>query len=276
MEGCTPVCEDEYEFLYGSGDGSGEGDGHCRVVMKVERGAVRSEDDLRSFVPLKEWLERMSRNKDLSLRSICVQSVDYFGARIGFMKFVAEVYRVSTGERLPGITFLRGGAVSILFVLCCGGVEYVLLISQARVPGGYEKFLEIPAGMLDGSGQFKGVAAKELKEEVDLVVDAPHLFDMTEEVYGSEWPGMFPSIGGCDEFLRLFLHYRHVSEEELKVIESKTGGCEGEDIIRVKLARLDDAYKLTPDAKTLCSLFLYEKMKKNGTVDRLLKEKRFG
>jgi ADP-sugar diphosphatase len=129
---------------------------------------------------------------------------------------------------------------------------------------------------LDGSGQFKGVAAKELEEEVDLVVNSSHLFDMTEEIYGSEWPGMFPSIGGCDEFIRLFLHCRDVSEEELKIIESKTGGIEGEDIIHVKLARLEDAYKLSPDAKTLCSLFLYEKMKKNGILDRILKEKRFG
>jgi hypothetical protein len=132
---------DQVEFLYG-------GDGRHRVLVEVERGAVRSEEDLRNFVPLREWLERMSHNKDLSLRSISVQSVDYFGSRIGFLKFVAEVYRVSTGERLPGITFLRGGAVSVLFVLCCGGVEYVILISQARIPGGYENFLEIPAGMV--------------------------------------------------------------------------------------------------------------------------------
>eukprot|EP01028_Stygiella_incarcerata_P014402 TRINITY_DN950_c0_g1_i3.p1 TRINITY_DN950_c0_g1~~TRINITY_DN950_c0_g1_i3.p1 ORF type:complete len:326 (-),score=96.47 TRINITY_DN950_c0_g1_i3:109-954(-) len=271
MEGCTPVCEDEYEFLYGSGDGSGEGDGHCRVVMKVERGAVRSEDDLRSFVPLKEWLERMSRNKDLSLRSICVQSVDYFGARIGFMKFVAEVYRVSTGERLPGITFLRGGAVSILFVLCCGGVEYVLLISQARVPGGYEKFLEIPAGMLDGSSDHVGVAVKEVEEEVGIIVEREGLFDMTEAIYGSCFPGVFPSVGGCDEYLRLFLNYQHVDEHKLHEIQSKSGGgVEGEDIIHVHVVSLCEAHKETPDAQTLCALYFYEKLKESGALDNLI------
>lgn len=93
--------------------------------------------------------------------------------------------------------------------------------------------------MLDGSGKFAGVAAKvrlllllqqsyctsifclastrrvpccrvckqEMKEETGLELEASALVDMTELVYGSKPgmpPGLVPSAGGCDEFIRLF------------------------------------------------------------------------
>lgn len=69
---------------------------------------------------------------------------------------------------VPGIVFLRGGAVGVLVILDCEGEEYTILTKQARVPIGDSQLPEIPAGMLDGSGNFKGVAASELEEEVGL------------------------------------------------------------------------------------------------------------
>ena len=49
-----------------------------------------------------------------SLRSISVQSVDYFGGqRLGFVKLKAEV-KNDEGERLPGSVFLRGGSVAMM------------------------------------------------------------------------------------------------------------------------------------------------------------------
>jgi hypothetical protein len=47
---------------------------------------------------------------------------------------------------VPGIVFMRGGAVSILPILTCGGDTFVLLCRQARVPAGFAAFPEIPAG----------------------------------------------------------------------------------------------------------------------------------
>ena len=49
-----------------------------------------------------------------SLRSISVQSVDYFGGqRLGFVKLKAEVEN-DEGERLPGSVFLRGSSVAMM------------------------------------------------------------------------------------------------------------------------------------------------------------------
>ena len=75
------------------------------------------------------------------------------------------------GVKVPGIVFMRGGAVAILVVLFDEtGTRRVLICKQPRVPCGQSAFPEIPAGMLDGEGKFSGVAAKELQEETGLVI----------------------------------------------------------------------------------------------------------
>jgi ADP-sugar diphosphatase len=112
---------------------------------------------------------------------------------------------------------------------------------------------------------------KEIEEEVDMIVKRDELFDMTEEIYGPECPGVFPSIGGCDEYLRLFLCYRHVDEHTLNEIGSKSGGCvEGEDVIHVHVVPLCQAHQETPDAQTLCALYFYDKLKHSGAIDHLI------
>ncbi len=42
----------------------------------------------------------------------------------------------------------------------CEGEKWVVCTRQPRVPIGRSDYLEIPAGMLDDSGHFAGVAAK--------------------------------------------------------------------------------------------------------------------
>ena len=52
---------------------------------------------------------------------------------------------------------------------------------------------EVPAGMLDGSGNFRGVAAEEIEEECDIVISEDELIDMTELAYGDNYAGVFHS-----------------------------------------------------------------------------------
>ena len=112
-------------------------------------------------VPFQKWAA--SLDKQLCVRSVHMQSVDKFGPRIGFIKFRADVTK--DGRFVPGIVFMRGGAVAILVVLrvtrADGSTrEATVLTLQPRVPIGKVAWPEIPAGMLDGDGHFAGVAAK--------------------------------------------------------------------------------------------------------------------
>lgn len=157
--------------------------------------------------------------------------------------------------------------MAILLVLECGGQQYTLLTKQPRVPIGDVAFPEIPAGMLDGDGNFSGAAAKELREETGLAIPSSELVDLTGLAYGDAYKGMYPSCGGCDEFLRLFLHRKEMTEEELTALQGKLTGLREEgELITLQVLPLDDLWQATPDAKALSALLLYSKLLAAGKI----------
>ena len=77
------------------------------------------------------WTQKV--DPELDVRSIDIQSVDYFGnGRIGFIKFKSLVYKKSVpeGRHIPGIVFMRGPSVAILLVLNCNGMKYTIVTRQ--------------------------------------------------------------------------------------------------------------------------------------------------
>ena len=216
---------------------------------------------------LNQWISKVSPK--IRVDKVVVSSVDYFGPRVGFLKIEAHAYY--NGIRIPGICFLRGGAVSILVLLECEGETYIILTRQPRVPVGSDGLLELPAGMLDGSGAFAGVAAKELAEETGIVLKAEDLVDLTALTNKLEgalpYDGMLPSAGGCDEFLRLLFHKRTVTRAELDAMRGKaTGLIEEGEVIVLDIVRYADAWKVCRDSKLLSSMFLYERLLHSGSI----------
>jgi ADP-sugar diphosphatase len=188
-----------------------------------------------------------------------------FGPRVGFMKFKADV-KVD-GKAPPGIVFMRGGAVAVLVVLKHDSTLYTVLVRQPRVAVGKPNMPEIPAGMLDGEGKFSGVAAKELKEETGVSIEEADLIDMTHLAFGDEYPGMYPSCGGSDEFNRLFLYRKEVSAAELADMQGRLHGVASEgEMIKLEVIPLADLWKKSPDAKALGALCLHDKLIAEGKV----------
>jgi len=167
---------------------------------------------------------------------------------------------------------MRGGAVAILVILKANedGKEYTVLTVQPRVPAGSAAFCEIPAGMLDGDGKFVGVAAKELKEETGLEIDSDKLISLTDLAFGDKAEGMFPSPGGCDEFIKLYLYRQTVDQDYINKLEGQLKGLveEGETIV-LRVIPLDQLWKTCPDAKSLSSLLLYNQLLKDKSIPSL-------
>lgn len=61
-------------------------------------------------------------------------------------------------------------------ILVCKGEKWVVCCRQPRIPIGRSDYLEVPAGMLDDSGHFAGVAAKVSTEK--------SLYDFTQKIFG--------------------------------------------------------------------------------------------
>ncbi|KAG0334083.1 hypothetical protein BG004_000564 [Podila humilis] len=250
------------------------------------------------FKPLQDWANALAKEEEaqaqahekessisgaaagagggptVKVKEVVVRNVEYFGStRVGFANLAVDAELTETGQKTPGFIFMRGGAVAVLVILrstdpSSGQTsEHVILTNQARLAIPSFNFPEIPAGMLDGSGDFAGKCAEELKEECGLTLDHDSLIDMTKLAYGDTWKGMYPSVGGCDEFLRLFVCFKDMPWNEVQALEGRLGGIrEHGENISLSLVELKHAYKAAPDAKLLSALALLHALKADGKL----------
>ncbi|KAJ5576039.1 hypothetical protein N7535_002965 [Penicillium sp. DV-2018c] len=258
-----------------------------------------TQNELLSFPAFKIWMTTLQQSlarqghsshefhKDpYVLRKIDIQSIDRFGGgRLGFIKMKAEVSN-GQGETLPGSVFLRGGSVGMLGQLILQPSDItnpteedkrVILTIQPRIPAGSLAFPEIPAGMLDDSGTFAGGAAKEIEEETGLRVEQGDLIDMTSlALQASQGPGdgerlqsaVYPSPGGSDEFIPLFLCRKVMPRGDIAKLQGKlTGLRDHGEKITLKIVRLPDLWKEgVRDGKTLAAWALYQGLRQEGLI----------
>ncbi|KAK0513378.1 hypothetical protein JMJ35_004364 [Cladonia borealis] len=255
-----------------------------------------NKNQLLSFPAFKTWINTLQHSLDTQknkshtfhsapykLRKIDIQAVDYFGGeRIGFIKLKAEISN-DKGEKLPGSVFLRGGSVGMMLILQPDDVpantedeKHVILTLQPRIPAGSLALAELPAGMLDDSGTFSGGAAKEIEEETGLKIPAEKLINMTELALPKSssddeeqlQQGVYPSAGGCDEFVPLFLWQNRIPREQMKEWQGKlTGLRDHGEKITLMLCPLGKLWRVGGrDAKVLAGWALYEGLRKEGRI----------
>ncbi|KAJ4421748.1 hypothetical protein N0V82_003592 [Gnomoniopsis sp. IMI 355080] len=259
-------------------------------------------EDLKKWKPFVEWKQTLHQNLLLqgnighnfnqypySLRKIEIQSVDRFGPKIGFVKLKATIERdeppaesrepkPKSAKSLPGIAFLRGDSVGILMILRprdSSEERYVVLTEQPRVPAGSLAFLEIPAGMIEDD-TFIGAAAKEVEEETGFKIPSDELVNMTElALKNSEHAetnlrkAMYPSPGGCDESIALFLWEKELDRQEIEDLRGKLTGLRKQDeMITLRVKPYEDLWKEgARDAKTLAAWALYEGLNRSEILE---------
>ncbi|XP_047327685.1 nudix hydrolase 14, chloroplastic [Impatiens glandulifera] len=235
-----------------------------------------SDSDFRNAIDsslFKQWLKNMQTetgilaNGNMSLKQVLIQGVDMFGNRIGFFKFKADVIDKQTGAKVPGIVFARGPAVAVLILLESDGQTYAVLTEQVRVPVG-RLILELPAGMLDDdNGDFLGTAVREVEEETGIQLNLHDMVELTALLDQSTGRRVFPSPGGCDEEISLFLYRGHVDKEVITQLQGKeTGLRDHGELIKVHVVPYEKLWRATADAKALMAIGLYEMAKKEGLL----------
>ena len=209
-----------------------------------------------------DWTRTIEQNGNIIVEAIHIQSLDYFGKRVGILKMLVTARLSHNQIPLPGIVILKGGGVSVLVVLECEGVEYVVTCVQPRLPLGDDGFTELPAGLLDDQDDFAGACARELEEEAGISIKKHDLLDMTQEIYGRDTKGVYMLPGSNDTFIRLFLYRKSVNKDYIDKLQNKITGLisEGEQIM-LRVNRLSDLPRLCNDGKTLSALALYREIR---------------
>ncbi|TVY17191.1 Nudix hydrolase 14-like protein [Lachnellula arida] len=218
---------------------------------------------LKISLGLQEQADHPFRDAPYALRSITIQSVDRFGpTRIGFVKLVADI-RNKDNETLPGIVFE--------VVADSKDERWVVMTEQPRIPAGSLSFKEIPAGMLDDNGDMAAAAAEELFEETKFKIPSAELEDLTALTLNKTGvsdhlrPAMYPSPGGSDEFISIFLWEKVLDRREIEAKKGKYTGLRdhGEKIV-LRIINYDDFFAVAvKDGKTLGAWALYEKYMKD-------------
>ncbi|KND89121.1 Nudix hydrolase 14, chloroplastic [Tolypocladium ophioglossoides CBS 100239] len=249
-----------------------------------------TKDQLQSFRPFKDWIATLNKSLGLqtqsshpfhsdpyALRSITIQSVDRFGGgRLGFVKLTAAISNAA-GESLPAAALLRGPSVAMLVMLIPDDAplesdeRYVVLTVQPRVPAGSLEFVELPAGMVDDAGSFKGAAAKEMEEELGVTIHEDELTCLSElaspTVDGVDEglaAAMFPSAGGCDEHITIYSHERRIPRDQLRDRSGRLTGLRSDgEKITLKVVPMKELWRAgARDAKALGALALWEGLRR--------------
>ena len=260
-------------------------------VVAIERanygpgGNIPKEDAItfaNNLPAFNNWKNKLQTNFGDQLKSINIMDIFPFGpaksAKAGFVMANATISRPRTNNasktiQPPGFAFIRGGAVAILPILHNeSGDKFVLTTIQPRVPGGESAYEEIPAGMLDAEESFIGVAAKEMKEETTLDVKKEDLFPLSL---------IYPSIGGCDENIKIFLYQAKMTNIEIEKLQGiATGNLAENETIHLKIRPYDEfkaecmrssestlnAPVGISDAKAQVALGMYELMLQLGKI----------
>lgn len=154
--------------------------------------------------------------------------------------------------------------------------KHAILTLQPRIPAGSLSFAELPAGMLDDAGTFAGGAAKEIEEETGLQVPANELINMTQlassndtsEVKEHLQQGVYPSPGGCDEYVPIFLWQKRIPRGQMKEWQGKLTGLRSHgEKITLSLCPLENVWRQGgKDAKVLAGWALYTGLRREGKL----------
>lgn len=210
-----------------------------------------------------DWLA--ASEKKFKVTKVHFASVDFLrkGRQPLFIKLEATAF-LPDGRPVHGIVLVRGNAVGVLIVLRCEGKPYLLLVRQPRFAISEQDSLEIPAGILDWTGDYRKVVLSELEEEAQIKADDSELIDLMDFWYKGKSEGFAASCGLLDERIRLYAIEREVTPEQLKAMDGKDQQYTEEiEWIRTEVLPYEEAAHQFIDGKNFIAMFLYERWLKS-------------
>ena len=200
-----------------------------------------------------DWLSTVDPN--WAINKCTVMSVDVWPSGVvGFVE-VEVTYSVGNTQHNERIILSGGSVCASLLVKCSDdGKLYTVLVRQPRIASGMLTF-EYPAGMTDGSPDYRGTAIRELKEECGLDIDDSELIDVGA-MLGTNY--FYVHSERFDEHTPIFMVKREMTLKELQSLEGKECGADEDEQIVVRVIPLQDLTKYPIDGTTAAITFAME------------------
>nr|CAD1821618.1 unnamed protein product [Ananas comosus var. bracteatus] len=111
----------------------------------------------------------------------------------------------------------------------------------------------------------------QVEEETGICLKLEDMVNLTAFLDPTTGCKVFPSSGGCDEEISLFLYKGQVNMETINALQGKeTGLRDHGELIEVHVVPYDKLWRITADAKALCAIALYEMTKRDGLLPQTI------
>ena len=219
---------------------------------------------VQSFPPFESWVVKMGREVTFIVDEVVVHHIEYYkgleGARVGLCKIHVKLVNES-GTTFPSTFVVRGTSVLCIISYYCDGIDHIVVTHQVR-PAVGRTMTELPNGLLDVSGNFKGRTADTLERILpSLSLTQKYLIDLLHVVYGdSQLTRLYPTPQSSDESTRIMLYRRIVTSSQLEDIRSQLmQNRSSPPPIAFSLSTLNELQSET-DAKLLSAAYLFKKV----------------
>ncbi|MFA5358814.1 MAG: NUDIX domain-containing protein [Patescibacteria group bacterium] len=205
----------------------------------------------------KNWKNSLSRKFKIS--HIFIQAVDFRGEATAKNVLFIRMKVTCANLLYPAVVELRGNTVVMLPIIDVDGEIFTVLVRQPRIATGKIALPELPAGMID-NGTFSGAAARELYEELGLVVGQKELIDMTENLPASA-NGIYFSPGMLDEKAKFYMIKLVMTRKKMQELQNKITGVANEgEKITLQILQLRLLSSVIQDGKSFIALALYHQL----------------
>ena len=215
-----------------------------------------SEEIFKKSTLVPDWINRISKEVDLVEARII--GLDLFpGPRIGFVEIDADY--IFENKKYNEHFFLLGRSVYIIVLYKTENNEfYTILVQQPRIGSG-KSILEYPAGMVDDSRDYRGAAIRELEEECGIIAKEEELIEVTDFVFTSAYVS--------DDNAKVFMVIRNETLDNLKKKEGSCFGADEDEVITLKVVKLNEVENITNDSVTIYSTMkLKEEIEKGNII----------
>lgn len=222
-----------------------------------------SVDAIEKSPLLSNWFQCL--DPTVRVLEVNILSVDFFGKRIGFIE-IEVTYQITNHKssenekKKTERIILSGKSCMICSILYATDTKelFTILVNQPRIGCGKIMY-EYPAGMTDGSNDYRLTASRELSEEVGIKCSPEDMIPLSE-IYNKNHPSYYLNYARFDQQARFYLVISKMKKSDIMNFEGKKRGADADEQIFLHVVPFEDSWLYGNEPATLAAYKMIEEL----------------